>query len=723
MNDIEKDNNSNKNVEIEEIIFSEEELKTPVKVLFIRYLIVLSSIVFLFIFLTIGVFYYFSKELPPASEVLNYKFDTGSEVFDANGKLIHMYAFEQRKLVELNEVPPYLIDMLIETEDSNFYNHWGIDIFGVLRATIVNLRSRRTSQGASTITQQLARNMFLSTEKIYSRKIKEAMLAVIIETQFTKQEILESYLNKVLFGNGYYGIETASLNYFQKNSSELSVSEAALLVGLLKGSGFYNPLRHPERAKNRRNLVLTIAYEKGIISAQKYKDAINEELIVNHSNIARNRESDYFIEFIRPYIERKYGTNTLFTGGLKIYTTIDYDLQQYADSVLNAVLTEHEKRRNYKNKYSDVPLNAVNIKTNYLQGGVYAIDPHTGFVRVMIGGRNFRHSKFNRVMQARRQPGSCFKPILYSVALDKGFTTSTIISDEPLVFMRNSEIFWEPKNYTRDFRGNVTLREAMQRSINVVAAKILCDVGAENVVKQARLMNLTTAIHPYLSLSVGSCEVLPFELITAYTAYPGRGEIVKPIYITKITDNRGRVLEQYKVEKKRVLDPKIAYLTTDLLKTVIDEGTGISARYNGFNMPAGGKTGTTDDYRDAWFIGFTKNLVMGTWTGFDDNTSMGSRMTGGSAALPIWTPIMKYYEQRLVDQGVDIFEDFDMPEGIIRLPVSMKSGLLPLDLYEPTKVEVFIEYTEPTRKSELNQFNFYPETMFSDRHSHIVNVR
>ena len=690
--------------------------------LIFRYFLALAIIFIILLAGVFTIFYHFAKELPAPETVLNYKFDTGSEVYDTNGKLIHMYAFEHRKLVELDNIPSYLIDMLIQVEDSNFYNHWGIDIFGIFRATIVNLRTRRASQGASTISQQLARNMFLSTEKVVSRKIKEAMLAVIIEKQFTKQEILESYLNKVLFGNGYYGIETASMNYFLKKSSDLSISESALLVGLLKGSGFYNPIRFPERALSRRNLVLNIAYTNDIISYEQYEKAFNEPLKVNNVSVVSNKESDYFIEYIRPYLERKYGTNQLFTGGLKIYTTIDYDLQQYADSVMNSVLTQFDINRKYKIKYSDIPLNAVNIKTDYLQGGVFAIDPHTGFVKIMIGGRNFKHSKFNRVMQAKRQPGSSFKPFLYATAIDNGFTASTIISDEPLVFMKDEEIFWEPRNYTREFLGNIRLREALQRSVNTVAAKLIFDLGPEKLVNTANKLNLSTKIHPYYSLSVGSCEVIPYELITAYSVFPNRGDLVDPVFISKVTDSRGKILEQATIKKKSVLDSKTSYIVTDMMKSVVDEGTAISARNRGFRMPAGGKTGTTDEYKDAWFIGFTKNLVMGTWVGFDDNTTMGRAMTGASAALPIWIPIMRYYESKLEEKGYDIYEDFDMPQGIIRIPVSKRTGLLPANPYEPTIIETFIEYTEPHQKSDLFMYNYYPKTHFKTKEDHIIEV-
>ena len=663
-----------------------------------------------------------AQDLPSASDVLNYKFDAGSEVFDITGKMIHMYAFEHRKLIELSEIPQYMIDMTIQVEDGNFYQHWGIDLPSIARSLIVNLRTRSISQGGSTISQQLARNMFLSTERIWSRKIKEAILAVLLERQFTKNEILESYFNKVLFGNGYYGIETASMNYFLKPSSDLTIAESALLVGLLKGSGYYNPLRYPERAVARRNLILGIANDHGIISAEEYQNAITEPLRVNRQSITSNKESDYFIEYIRRYLERKYGTDQLFTGGLKIYTTIDFELQQYADSVMHKVLDEFDISRNYPYKYSDLETNVENIQTNYLQGGVFGIDPHTGYVKIMIGGRDFKHSKYNRMMQARRQPGSCFKPFLYSTALENGFTPATVVVDEPIKFMQKGEVFWEPRNYTRDFRGHLRLREAIKSSTNIVAAKVIYDLGPEKVVALTNNFSFSTKIQPYYSLSVGSCEVIPYELITAYTVFPGSGSVVEPVFILRVEDSLGKVLEQSTIVKHKAIDAKVAYIMTDLMKSVIDEGTGVLARQRGFRMPAGGKTGTTDDSRDAWFIGFTKDFVLGTWTGFDDNSSMGRFMTGATGALPIWIPIMVYYQQKIQELGVDLWNDFEMPQGIVRVPVSKRSGLLPSDPFEPTIMESFIEYTEPRIRSEEGLYNYYPGTHFIDLESNIIEI-
>ena len=682
-------------------------------------------LVFLGIFLLVlgGIWYYLYQiylELPTPEDVVNYRFDTGSEVFDKNGKLIHMYAFEHRKLVELNDVPPYLVEMLIQMEDKNFYNHWGFDIPSVIRAMWINVQARRIIQGASTISQQLARNMFLSTDRIYSRKIKEMILAVMIESQFTKNEILESYLNKVLFGNGYYGIEQASMNYFLKNSSDLSISESALLVGLLKGSGFYNPLRFPDRAVGRRNLVLSVAYENGIINSEEYEYAINEPLVVNRITVNSNRESDFFIEYIRPILERRYGTNQLFTGGLRIYTTIDWEMQEYSYRMLNQVLSDLDETRRYRHRYSDIPENAVNIRTDYLQGGVFAIDPHTGYVNVMIGSRDFQHSKFNRVMQARRQAGSAFKPLIFAFALDNGYTASTIVTDEPLIFMRNGAVFWEPRNYTLDFRGPVRLREALQRSINIVTAKMVYDLGPQNVVDFLDTLHFSTPIQPYLSLSVGAFEVLPYELITAYSIFPGKGQLPEPIYITRVTDSHGRILEQATIHRRPILDPQTAYIMTDMMKSVVNEGTAVAVRNRGFRMPSGGKTGTTDDYKDAWYIGFTRDLVLGVWMGFDDNRTMGRAMTGGVAALPVWIPIMRQYENDLLEKGVDIMEDFDMPSGIIRIPVSRYTGLLPADDFDVTLVESFKEFTQPRFSTNFYMFNYYPRSHFITPEDHII---
>jgi penicillin-binding protein 1A len=632
-----------------------------------------------------------------------------------------MYAFEHRKLIEISEVPPYLIEMLIQVEDSNFYSHWGVDVVSIIRAAYQNFRSGRTTQGASTITQQLARNMFLSTERRYSRKIKEAMLAVIIEKQFTKQEILEAYLNKVLFGNGYYGIESASMNYFLKTSSELTIEESALLVGLLRGSGFYNPLRHPERATNRRNFVLNLAHEKKIISTDQYNVAKATPVNVNRVSVSSNPQSDYFIEYIRPYLERTYTTNQLFTGGMKIYTTLDWDMQVYADSVMKHVLSTFDTSRRYRAKYADVPAGAVNIKTDYLQGGVFAMDPHNGEVLVMIGGRNFQHSKFNRIMQARRQPGSAFKPFLYAAAIEQGFTASTVITDEPVNFLRGGRPFWQPKNYTNDFRGPVRLREALQRSINTVAAKIIYDIGPQRFVTFLNKLEFSTRMGAYYSLSVGACEVIPFELIKAYTIFPGRGEMVEPVFIKRVTDSTGKVLEEATVRKKRVMSQQDAFIVTDMMKSVINEGTAASARTQGFRMPAGGKTGTTDDYKDAWFIGFTKNLVMGTWVGFDDNRPMGRAMTGGVAALPIWTPVMRYYERQLTAAGRSTTEDFDRPSGISRIEVSRRTGLAG-SYGDPTYTEVFNDNFPPRRESEMLEYNFFMNTHFITPEDHIVDT-
>ncbi|MDY6915527.1 MAG: transglycosylase domain-containing protein, partial [Candidatus Cloacimonadota bacterium] len=383
---------------------------------FWRYLLAFFAVISLVIGSIAGIFSYYSKELPPLSELTHFDLKVGSEVYDINDELIHIFSVEHRQLTNLKRLPDYLIDGLIAVEDNNFYEHWGMDLTSFIRALLTNIKTRSFSQGASTITQQLARNMFLTLDKKIPRKIKELLLAVQIEKHYSKEEILEYYFNKAPFGPGLYGIEIAASRYFGKEAKDLNIAEAALLIGMPQLPSAYYPVRYPHRALNRRNIVLKIMYEKEVITSQEYEEAVNSDINLIEPE-AENKANDYFIEHIRKKLERKYGTNQLFAGGLKIYTTLDMELQQYANSILNLNLKKLEEKNDYPVKYSDIPEDTLDIKTEYVQGGVFSIEPQTGYVRVMIGGRNFNHSKFNRMTQAKRQPGSAFKPILYTAAI------------------------------------------------------------------------------------------------------------------------------------------------------------------------------------------------------------------------------------------------------------------------------------------------------------------
>ncbi len=677
----------------------------------------------LFLFMTgmiSGLFWFYSRQLPPISEVQSYQVNSGTEVYDSKGNLIHIFAVENRKLTQYNDLPPHLINAVLVVEDENFYNHWGIDIIGLMRAIIVDIIKMDFSQGGSTISQQLARNMFLNMDKKIPRKIKEAMLAVLIERNFTKAEILEIYFNKIYFGGGIYGIETASYRYFGKATKDLTISEACLLVGMIQRPNYYSPLKNPDKSIQRRNFVLKKMFDKGYISANQYEEALSEELKLDVHRFVSSTNSNYFLDYLRIRLERKFGTERVFNGGLKVYTTLDNALQVYADSIMNDYLKTLEIQRGFPVKYTDFSPTISNIKTDYIQGGVFAIDPTTGYVQVMIGGRNFQHSKFNRMTQAKRQPGSAFKPLVYTAALEKGYTLSTMLNDSPVTFYKEGKVYWEPKNYDLSYYNIVSLRNSIKKSMNVCVGKMIYDIGPQNVVSLAKNFGLTTTIPPYISLAVGSCEVYPYELINAFSIFANNGQKVKAIFYTKVTDHQGRVLEEVKPEPIKVIDEKIAWLMTSLLKGVVDHGTAYPIRSWGFLNPCGGKTGTTDDYRDAWFIGYTPKLVLGVWTGFDNNTSLGSGMTGSYATLPIWIPIMKKAVDMQMRAGEDVNVDFPQPDGIVEVNISKQRGFLPKYMNETVIKEYFIDGTQPTVQSDSLKYNFYPSRLRPGRDRKLI---
>ncbi|MCD4650406.1 MAG: PBP1A family penicillin-binding protein [Candidatus Cloacimonetes bacterium] len=680
----------------------------------IRWLLILLGVGALFFGIIFGVLNYYNSELPPLSELTHYDMKIGSEVYDCNGKLIHVFASEYRQLTDVTQLPQHVLDALVATEDSKFYSHWGIDQRAVFRAVLINLRKLSYAQGFSTITQQLARNMFLTLDKHLSRKLKEILLAVQIERMYSKDEILEMYFNKVSFGPGIYGIESASQIYYGKEAKELTITEGALIVGITQYPSAYYPLRHPERALWRRNQVLNRMLTVKCISRETYEETIQEPLNLITTSRDRNAK-DYFLEHIRLYLEKKYGTQRLFAGGLRIETTLDWELQQFADSVLNAHLTDLEKKKNYQSKYADVLPEATDIVTSYVQGSVLVMDPHTGYVRVMIGGRNFRHSKFNRITQARRQPGSAFKPIVYTTALEKGYTPATIIRDIPTFFVESDTVFWKPHNYSRRHFGYTRIREGLFKSRNVVAVKVITDIGAKEVVKTARRFGITTSMMPVYSLAVGTEVVKPIQIMSAYTAFPNSGKRTTPLFIQRVLDQDGDILEQAQIEQIRVIDEKIAYLMVSMMQSVVEEGTAAGMRWMGYPWPAAGKTGTTDDYRDAWFIGYNKQLLCGIWVGFDDNSTLKTKVSGATAALPPWPCIMRHALEKDAPKnrkGKPVIDgsilQFNKPDGIVSVKISKRTGLLPKNSLESVMVEYFVEGTEPTPLSDSLSYNFYP---------------
>lgn len=688
-----------------------------------KYLFISIMVIVFLLGIGFGIFRYYSRELPPLSELQSYEMKVGSEVYDRNDNLIHIFYIERRQLTHLNALPDYLIKGMLAVEDNNFYKHWGLDQLGLIRAILIDISKGDFSQGASTITQQLARNMFLSLDKKIPRKIKELMLAIRIEKNFSKDEILEMYFNKSPFGPGLYGIEVGAKKYFGIEAKDLSIPQAALLIGMPQLPSAYYPFHHPKRAIRRRNIVLKRMFKADVITEQEYTEALETELELFEPS-GNFGAKDYFIEFIRRRLEREFGTTQLFAGGLKIYTTLDMELQEYADSVLNMNLRKFENKNNYEFKYDDFPADTINIVTPYVQGSVFSIEPETGFVRVMIGGRNFNHSKLNRVMQSIRQPGSSFKPILYSTALVNGYTAATIIEDEPFSFIQNDTLFWSPKNYSNRNFGYTRLRTGLKKSRNIYAAKTIYDIGPRKVMEFTERFGITTPVYPFYTLSVGSMEVKPFELITAYTTFPNGGERVKPIYIRRVEDKYGKILKSNEPEKIRVINEQVAYLMASLMQSVCEDGTGVGIRWQSgydtmgsisYKWNAAGKTGTTDDFRDAWFIGYNKKLVTGIWVGFDDNSSLGRSQSGATAALPSWPYIMKkavYLDSPKNSKGIPIVNgdelQFKKPERIVSVEISKTTGLLPKNDYEETKQEIFIAGTEPTPLSDSLNYNFYP---------------
>ena len=687
------------------------ELRKPILITFYIFLVIT---VFCVACLA-GLFQYYSNELPPLSELKHYDLKIGSKVYDRNDNLIHTFAVERRTYSSLSEIPPYMVQALLATEDTNFYNHWGVDLSGLTRALLIDVVSFDFSQGASTITQQLSRNLFLTLDKTIPRKIKEALLAVRIERMYSKDEILELYFNKVPFGAGIYGVSSAAMIYFHKKPEELTLPEAALIVGITQLPGRYDPTRHPDRAVKRRNVVLYRMLDEGFITHEEYDRYVAEPLDLYHDTANRSAD-DYFIEYIRSLLEKRYGTTALFAGGLNIYTTIDIDLTRYADTVLNKHLIEFETTNHYEVKYSDFPTDTTDIVTPYVQGGAVVMDAGTGAVRVMIGGRNFNHSKFNRMVQARRPPGSSFKPIIYTTALEKGYTPATVIDDKPVYFIQGDSVFWEPHNYTLDNFGYTRLRDGLRKSRNIFSVKTLADIGPRALVRKARQFGINTPLIPVYSLAVGSMEVQPLEIISAYTTFPNLGERVTPFFVRRVEDADGNILEEATVEKIRVTDEKIAYLMVNLMQSVTEPGgTGAGIRWRGYRWAAGAKTGTTDDFRDAWFIGYNRELVGGIWVGFDDNSSLGNQQSGAVAALPPWPYIMKRAlenEAPLNAQGKPVVDgsvlDFHRPDGLINVEISARTGLLPKNYYEEHINEVFILGTQPTPLSDSLNYNFYP---------------
>ena len=643
----------------------------------------------------IGVANWLQKDLPSPASLQTIAPPVKTMVYDINGKLVHEFYKENRNLVPLRQIPKTMVDAILSIEDRRFYSHWGIDPIRLLGALANDIATGRAEQGGSTITQQLARNLFLTHEKTLTRKIKEAVLAVRIEQTYTKDEILEMYLNQIYFGEGAYGLDAAAKVFFGKQVGDMTLPECALLAGLPRNPRDYSPRREPERALKRRNLVLAAMLDNKRISRAQYEAASETPLGVSKTRYD-SKEAPYFMEMVRQYLDERYGSNQLYEGGMRVYTTIDIDLQHATEDALEKRLQALEVRNQYKRTRASLLAEAAKggakerPQTEYLQAAAVAIDPKTGHILALVGGRDFNESNFNRAVQAARQPGSAFKPFIYAAAMDNGYTPTEMILDTPVSFRAGNGLEWAPQNYDHKFRGPVTLRQALAQSLNVPAAKLLQKLGTPVVTSYARRMGVRSHLVADLSLALGTSEVNLLELTSAYGVFANQGVRTTPTFVLKVEDKNGKVLEQSRVTAEEALSPETALTMTSMLESVLENGTAASSKALGLAVPAAGKTGTTDDYTDAWFIGYTPDLVAGTWVGFDKKRKIGPNMTGAAAALPIWIDMIA-----AATKGKPAV-DFPVPSGVVSRQICAQTGLLANPACPETELELFREGSEPT---------------------------
>ncbi|NWF98234.1 MAG: PBP1A family penicillin-binding protein [Nitrospirae bacterium] len=727
-----------------------------------------------------GVYLAVLRDIPSIEEIKNYRPESGTKIYADDDVLIGELKAEKGIFVPIKQIPEHMINAIIAVEDSRFWKHKGIDYWAILRAIIKDIIHVGFKEGGSTITQQLTKVMFLTPEKTFKRKLKEAILAVKLEKNLDKNEILELYLNKVYFGHGAYGVEMASRIYFGKSVRNISLSEAALIAGLVKAPATFSPFNDISKAKERQQIVLMRMEEEGYI--KKHEREVAQHQNLNLSTERKGIEANnYFIEYIRKYLEETYGINAVYKGNLRVYTTLDRKAQALAARAIQEGLRELDKRRGWRgpidhkedidiekelrlqeqspisisntgeiasglvlsvsdsealiktrgiigklllqdamwasriiepkgnvktlSKFSlkqilkpgdVVKVSIKNLKGNKIflnleqdpqvEGALVAIEHETGFIRALIGGYDFIKSDYNRAVLAKRQPGSAFKPIIYAAAMDNGFTPVSIINDEPVTYPGGLKGEWKPENADHKFYGPTTLREGLTYSRNIVTIRLVEQMGIEKVIDFARTIGIESDMPHDLTIALGSLSITPFDLALCYCVFANGGEKIKPIAIKYITDSQGRILESNEPESEEVISKQTAFLITSMMEDVVKYGTGWRAKALG--VPVAGKTGTTNEYRDAWFVGYTSRITTTVWVGFDDMKSLGHQETGARAASPIWVNFMKGYISSFES------EEFPVPEGIISVTIDPSTGKLARDESSGIK-EYFKEGTEP----------------------------
>lgn len=752
-----------------------------------------------------GIVWYFSRDLPSLDLLQNYQPSLVTNVYADDGQSIGQFFIERRILTPLAEIPKTLTQAVIATEDARFFEHPGLDYIGMLRAAWTNIRhGGRKVEGASTITQQLARSLFLSSERSYERKIRELILAYKMESVSGKEQILETYLNQIYFGQGAYGVGSAARSYFGKDVRGLNLAESAFLAGLPKSPSRFSPFTAYDLAKKRQEHVLSRMEEVGFITAAERESAVGEKLDFHRPG--SEHLAPYFVEYVRQLLVAKYGESMVYKGGLEIHTTLNIAMQKAAEAAFLSGVRELDKREGWRGPRRTVDLTAfqpselastgqplkpgslgegvvlrvgkdhyvvqvgafaaklafddmawatrilkgfdpgvdfvinqnvkqllnpgdvieVGIKkmtkegiqltleqTPIVEGGLIAIDPMVGAVRAMVGGYDFSRSEYNRAVQAHRQPGSAFKPLIYATAMSQGLSPATQILDAPVVYEQEEEDkTWKPENYGRRFHGMVSLREALAQSHNLATVRLLDKVGVKNVIEFSRTVGVTSPLPSDLSLGLGSSSIGLMELTSVYGVFLNQGIRVEPYVIKSVKDSTGKTLEVVEPEAREVITKETAYLITNMMEDVVQRGTGQAAKVLG--RPIAGKTGTTNDYINAWFIGGTPNLVTGVYVGFDDRRSLGPGESGAKSALPIW---MAFEKEALKQLPVVPFE---IPDGVTFVKVDSSTGLLEPEQEEEGQggtVELFSKGSEPTQAAprRVDPTDFYKLDQIPER--------
>ncbi len=628
--------------------------------------------------------------LDDAGRIISMKEDGEREIteFDLEPTLLSGAGrgdFEQRQVLKLEDFPPMLVSSVLAVEDKRFFDHAGVDVQGLARALAVNVTSGEIRQGGSTLTQQLMKNVFLSNERTVGRKVRETALALVAERRFSKGEILDNYLNEIYMGqNGssaIHGLAEASHFYFARDVKDLSLGEMATLAGVIRAPSYYSPHKHPERAVTRRDLVLSMLFDQGDIDQTAYELALNEPLETAAPDMVGIR-APYFVDFVSRELGKRFPAQVLQSEGYGIFTTLDPEMQAIAESVVadNVVEMEHDIG------------DALAKAGQPLQAAMVVIEPRTGAIRAMVGGRDYGGSQFNRAIDMRRQPGSTFKPIVALAAIGseqvgaRHFKPTTQVMDERMQWEWQGQV-WSPRNYEGEFYGMVTIREAIEHSLNSAVARIAKDVGVKPIRDLAVRLGMSSDLGIYPSIVLGGHPVPLLDMAKVFSVFATGGMRVTPLSVHKVIDARGNVMDGNSVEMRRVIPATDAYLVTHLLEGVMERGTGATARRKGFKHPAAGKTGTSNDYKDAWFVGFTPNLLTAVWVGFDEAASMG--LAGSEAALPIWTDFMR---QALADTPHDSFE---VPPGVVLVDVDKKNGLIARPECPKQVREAFLQGEEP----------------------------